>query len=159
MELNQGRWALPTLPTPFQHPDVLLSTKNRYMLGTFQQSHLRLEVDASEETLRRSLTQPAEMQKWMKFQTLPSGLPDTLTPGLQFTSWLGSVISIQHTVELVEPQRIRLTLSQGIDGFHEWAWGNGWVQSRIEGISLFPIQLGQTASLLLLKQFLQTAHR
>jgi hypothetical protein len=125
------------------------------MLGKFQQSHLRLEVDASEETLRRSLTEPAAIQQWLKFHTLPSGLPETLSPGLRFTSWIGSVVPVQHTVELVEPQRIRLTLSRGIDGFQEWSWGNGWVQSRIEGISLLPIQLGQTVSLLLLKQFLQ----
>jgi hypothetical protein len=123
------------------------------MLGTFQQSSLRIEVAASENTLRESLTHPAQLQKWLKFQRFSDGLPESFTPGLIYTSWTGP-IAIQHQVEIVESNRLRLLLSQGIDGFHEWAWGEGWVQSRIEGISLLPINLGQTATLLCLKQFL-----
>jgi hypothetical protein len=45
-------------------------------------------------------------------------------------------------------------LSQGIDGYHEWYWGDGWLQSRLEGISLLPLNLGQTLSLLKLRLFL-----
>ncbi len=123
------------------------------MFGTFQQSSLRIEVTASAEILAESLTHPAQMQKWLKFQRFSDGLPETLTPGLVYTSWTGP-IAIQHRVEIAAPHHIRLLLSQGIDGFHEWAWGEGWVQSRIEGISVLPINLGQTASLLCLKQFL-----
>jgi hypothetical protein len=123
------------------------------MFGTFQQSSLRIEVAASAEKLRESLTYPAQMQKWLKFQRFSTGLPAALTPGLTYTSWTGP-IAIQHRVEIAAPHHIRLLLSQGIDGFHEWAWGEGWVQSRLEGISLLPINLGQTASLLCLKEFL-----
>jgi len=47
-----------------------------------------------------------------------------------------------------------LALSQGIDGYHEWYWGDGWLQSRLEGISLLPLNLGQTLSLLKLRLFL-----
>jgi hypothetical protein len=124
------------------------------MFGNFQQSSLRIEVEATAEKLRESLTQPAKLQNWLWFERLSAGLPTELQPGLKFTGWIGP-IAIQHQVELAEPNRIRFLLSQGIDGFHEWAWGEGWVQSRIEGISLLPINLGQTVSLLSLKQALQ----
>lgn len=123
------------------------------MFGTFQQSHLRIEVEATEEKLRQSLTNPKELRQWLWFERISQGLPENLTPGVKFTGWVGPV-AIQHEVELAEPNRIRLLLSQGIDGFHEWAWGDGWVQSRIEGISLLPMNLGQTVSLLSLKQHL-----
>ncbi len=124
------------------------------MFGNFQQSSLRIEVEASEEKLRESLTNPAKLQRWLWFERLSAGLPNDLHTGLKFTGWIGP-IAIQHQVELAEPNRIRFLLSQGIDGFHEWAWGDGWVQSRIEGISLLPINLGQTVSLLSLKQALK----
>jgi hypothetical protein len=125
------------------------------MFGTFQQSSLRIEVEASEEKLRQSLTNPKDLQDWLWFERLSVGLPEKLAPGVKFTGWIGPV-AIQHEVELAEPNRIRFLLSQGIDGFHEWAWGNGWVQSRIEGITLLPINLGQTVSLLSLKRFLSS---
>ncbi|MEG5032474.1 hypothetical protein [Microcoleus sp. AT3-D2] len=38
--------------------------------------------------------------------------------------------------------------------FHEWYGGDGWVQSRFEEVSLLPLNLGKTASLLLLRGFL-----
>jgi hypothetical protein len=123
------------------------------MLGTFQQSSLRIEVDASEEALAKSLTQVKELQNWLWFERFSVGITETLTPGTKLAGRIG-LVTIQHEVELAEPNRIRFTLSQGIDGFHEWAWGDGWVQSRIEGISLLPISLGQTATLLSLKQYL-----
>ncbi len=124
------------------------------MFGTFQQSSLRIEVEASEETLAKSLTQVKELQNWLWFERFSLGISETLSPGTKLTGRIG-LVTIQHEVELAEPNRIRFLLSQGIDGFHEWAWGNGWVQSRIEGISLLPISLGQTATLLSLKQYLR----
>ena len=123
------------------------------MFGIFQQSSLRIEVEASEELLRQSLANPVQFSKWLWFERFSPGLPNTLHSGLTFMSWAGA-IAIQHQVEVLEPNRVRFLLSQGIDGFHEWAWGEGWVQSRIEGISVLPINLGQTVSLLSLKQFL-----
>jgi hypothetical protein len=129
------------------------STTKRPMFGTFQQSSLRIEVTASGQTLRQILTQPAKLQQWMAPIRLSPGLPEQLREGLTFTSWTGP-IAVQHSVELLESNRLRLLLSQGIDGFHEWHWGEGWVQSRLEGISLLPLNLGQTLSLLQLKQFL-----
>ncbi|MER3435108.1 MAG: hypothetical protein C4288_17240 [Leptolyngbya sp. ERB_1_1] len=124
------------------------------MFGTFQQSSLRIEVESSEETLTKSLTQMKELQNWLWFERFSVGISDTLAIGTKLTGRIG-LVTIQHEVELAEPNRIRFLLSQGVDGFHEWAWGNGWVQSRIEGISLLPLNLGQTATLLSLKQYLK----
>ncbi len=103
--------------------------------------------------MREALLRPAQWQQWMWPQRLSTGLPDSLKAGLTFTSWLGPV-AIQHQVEVVESTFLRLILSQGIDGFHEWYWGEGWLQSRLEGISLLPLNFGQTLNLLRLRQFL-----
>ncbi|MDC0835350.1 hypothetical protein AY599_09445 [Leptolyngbya valderiana BDU 20041] len=122
------------------------------MLGTFQQSHLRIEIDASASAIARSLLHPSELQKWLPQQLSP-GLPEKLHEGLTFTSSLGFV-SIEHHVEVASDRCLRMLLSGGIDGFHEWYWGDGWVQSRLEGVSLLPLNLGQTVSLWRLKEFL-----
>jgi hypothetical protein len=123
------------------------------MLGTFQQSNLRIEIDATEQQIRDSLMCPAQFRQWLFPQTFSEGLPDRLHEGLVFTSWLGP-IAVQHQVEKVEANGFRLIMSKGIDGFHEWYWGDGWVQSCLEGVSLLPLNLGQSLSLLRLRQFL-----
>jgi hypothetical protein len=123
------------------------------MLGRFQSSQIRIEIAASEVMLLDSLTRPALLQQWLQPLHLSSGLPERLYTGLVFTSQLGS-IRIEHRVEQVETHYLRLILSQGIDGFHEWYWGEGWVQSRLEGVSLLPLHLGQTLGLFRLRQFL-----
>ncbi len=123
------------------------------MLGSFQQSTLRVELDASAQQIHDSLLLPAQFRRWLSPQTFSQGLPETLHSGLSFTSWIGPVV-IQHQVDRAAPNSLRFLLSQGIDGYHEWYWGEGWVQSRLEGISLLPLNLGQTLSLLRLKQFL-----
>lgn len=122
------------------------------MFGTFQQSHLRIEVAASEETLRESLTNLEKLRQWLSPLHF-SGEFDRLQPRATFTSSIG-LLTVQHTVERVDANCLRLLLSQGIDGMHEWQWGEGWVQSRLEGISLLPLNLSQTLSLLRLRQFL-----
>jgi hypothetical protein len=124
------------------------------MLGNFQQSHLRLEVEASERKIRDSLLKTPQARQWLEPQQLSPGLPDKLHAGLIFTSWIGFV-PVQHQVTMVTDNCLRMLLSQGIDGYHEWYWGEGWVQSRLEGISLLPLNLGQTLSLLRLRQFLK----
>lgn len=124
------------------------------MLGSFQQSVLRIELDASAQQIRESLLRSDQFCRWLAPQTFSQGLPATLYTGLTFTSWVGPV-SIQHQVERAEEDGLRFLLSQGIDGYHDWSWGEGWVQSRLEGVSLLPLNLGQTLSLLRLKQFLK----
>lgn len=123
------------------------------MLGHFQQSHLRIEVPGNKNTIRDSLLKSDYLRQWLTPQTLSSGLPETLEAGLTFTSSLPG-LTIQHHVALVNSNCLRMILSQGIDGYHEWVWGDGWVQSRLEGISLLPLNLGQTLNLLKLRQFL-----
>lgn len=123
------------------------------MLGKFQQSYLRIEVDAEAAEIARSLLHSDRLKEWWSLQTLSPGLPDRLSAGLTFNTHIGPV-AIRHQVEIANTNHMRLILSGGIDGFHEWYWGDGWVQSRLEGVSLLPLKLGQTLNLLQLKQFL-----
>jgi hypothetical protein len=126
------------------------------MFGTFQQSHLRIELEASEKAIRDSLINTSKLRQWLFVQRFSQGLPDKLDKGLTFTTWTGFV-PIQHQVEEASDNCLRMLLSQGIDGYHEWCWGEGWVQSRLEGISLLPLNLGQTASLMSLRQFVSAS--
>ncbi|MEH2008243.1 hypothetical protein [Nostoc sp.] len=128
------------------------------MLGNFQQSQLRIEIEASTEEIRDSLLHPVQLEKWLLGQRFGPGMPEELLPGFQFTTWTGPV-SIHHQVDVVKSNCLRLVLSGAIDGFHEWYWGEGWVQSRLEGVSILPLNLGQTLSLLSLRQFLRTQER
>ncbi len=123
------------------------------MLGTFQQSHLRIELNASEQKIRDSLLCPEQFRRWLFPQTFSAGLPDRLLLNTVFTSWIGA-IPIQHHVDRVDETGFRMLMSKGIDGYHEWHWGEGWVQSSIAGVTLLPLNLGQTFSLLRLRQFL-----
>lgn len=124
------------------------------MLGIFQKSHLRIEVEASHTVIRDSLLYTEQLNQWLWPENLSSGLPEQLDLGLTFTSSIGPV-AVQHNVELVQSNCLRLLLSKGIDGYHEWYWGDGWVQSRLEGVSLLPLNWGQTLSLLRLRQFVE----
>jgi hypothetical protein len=122
------------------------------MLGNFQQSHLRIEIEANETSIRDSLLQVDKLTQWMWPQKFSKSLPDRLEEGLTFTSFLGP-IEIDHQVQIANDSCLRLLLSKGIDGYHEWYWGDGWVQSRLEGVSALPLNLGQTLSLLRLRYF------
>ncbi|GAX36504.1 hypothetical protein [Nodularia sp. NIES-3585] len=123
------------------------------MLGNFQQSQLRIEITASASAIRDSLQHPEKLAKWLVGQSFAPGMPEELHTGFQFTTWTGP-ISIHHQVQVAKPNCLRLLLSGGIDGFHEWYWGEGWVQSRLEGVSILPLNLGQTLNLLSLREFL-----
>lgn len=123
------------------------------MLGNFQQSHLRIEVNSPAAAIGDSLLRPSQLSQWLWPLRLSAGLPEQLSEGLIYTSWVGPV-AIQHQVEVAQPNCLRLLLSQGIDGYHEWYWGERWVQSRLEGVSLLSLSLGQTLSLLRLREFL-----
>lgn len=123
------------------------------MFGTFQQSHLRIEVEAKEKNIRESLLHTEQLRQWLGFEQISPGLPEKLQPGIDFSSHI-AFVTINHHVEVANEHCLRLLLSGGIDGYHEWRWGEGWIQSRLEGISLLPLNLGQTLSLLQLRQFL-----
>lgn len=124
------------------------------MLGTFQQSNLRIEVNAPEKVIKESLIESDRLKQWMWPQSFAS-LSGTLKKGDTFLSSLG-VVEIEHEVETVDEHCLRLLLSKGIDGYHEWLWGDGWLQSRLEGISVLPLNLGQTFSLFRLRQYLDS---
>lgn len=124
------------------------------MLGTFQQSHLRIEVKASAQTIEESLLYPEKLRQWLFPQQLSPGLPHQLEQGLTYISRVG-LITIKHEIETLKDSYMRLLLSEGVDGYHEWCWDEGWVQSRLEGISLLPLNLAQTATLLRLRQFVE----
>ncbi|MBE9234575.1 hypothetical protein IQ227_00625 [Anabaena aphanizomenioides LEGE 00250] len=124
------------------------------MLGTFQQSQLRIEIEASADAIHDSLLIPAQLEKWLPGQSFSPGMPEKLTSGFDFTISTGPV-KIHHHVDVAKNNCLRLLLSGGIDGFHEWYWGEGWVQSRLEGVSILPLNLGQTVSLLSLREFLR----
>jgi hypothetical protein len=125
------------------------------MLGNFQQSELRIEVPATPSTIRDRLLSPSALTKWLFPQQMKFVSQDLLTVGTAFETSFGPVV-VKSQVERVDSQCLRLLLSQGVDGFHEWYWGEGWVQSRLEGVSLLPLNLYQTATLLRLRQSLRS---
>jgi hypothetical protein len=126
------------------------------MFGTFQQSNLRIEVNASKQKICDSLLLPNQFRQWLYPQTFSRDLQECLQKDTTFTSWIGP-ISILHQVVMAQPDGLGIILSKGIDGYHEWRWGEGWIQSCIAGISPLPINLGQTLSLLRLQIFLTTS--
>jgi len=111
------------------------------MLGNFQQSQLRIEVEASETAI--GTVCPSQLQQWLWPQRFAAGMPEQLDQGLAFTSWTGPSLFIIKW-RWRHPMSTSL-LSQGIDGFHEWYWGEA--QSRLEGVSILPLNLGQTLNL------------
>lgn len=129
------------------------------MLGTFQQSQLRIEIKASADAIHDSLLRPENLQKWLLAQKFTpkmaemAQMPEILTTGFDFSTSTG-LFTINHHVDVVKPYCLRLILSGTIDGFHEWYWGDGWIQSRLEGVSILPLKLAQTVSLLSLREFI-----
>jgi hypothetical protein len=127
------------------------------MLGNFQRSELRIEVPATASTIRDRLLSPPSLTKWLFPQQLTFTSQNLLTVGTKFEAAFGLIV-VKSQVDRLNSQSIRLLLSQGIDGYHEWSWGEGWVQSRLEGISLVPLNLYQTATLLRLQRSLRSAN-
>lgn len=125
------------------------------MWGNFQSSQLRIEVKAKADKLRTSLVNPQQLSKWFfPLQINLNQVSDTLKQGDRFVISLG-LLEIDNQVDLVNDNCLRLILSKGIDGYQEWSWGDGWIQSRLEGISLLPINLAQTFNLLRLREFVK----
>ncbi|MEL6161447.1 MAG: hypothetical protein AAGJ95_14970 [Cyanobacteria bacterium J06554_11] len=126
------------------------------MFGSYQCSELRIEVAATQGKIQASLIQPEQLKQWLWPQqvSLVSTGDAQLSAGQQFDSALG-LFKMHHEVETLQESGIRFLLSGSVDGFHEWQWGEGWVQSRLEGVSLLPLHLGQTLSLIRLKRHLQ----
>ncbi|MGD1906851.1 MAG: hypothetical protein ACFB0C_12760 [Leptolyngbyaceae cyanobacterium] len=124
------------------------------MFGTFQDSAIRIEVAVAAADIQRSLVRPECFRQWLWPQTFSEGVPEVLEQGVSFTSHLGTM-TLYHQVNQISDHRCRLLVAGAVDGFHEWQWGDGWVQSRLEGVSLLPLNLAHTAQLWRLQQFLQ----
>lgn len=132
------------------------------MFGNYQHSDLRIEISASANDISESLTTISKLEQWLWPQQLkvlgnaPVSTAQPLNEGQTFSSSLG-LVQLTHQVETASPTAIRFLLSGSIDGFHEWQWGDGWVQSRLEGVSLLPLNLAQSLSLMRLKQHLKSS--
>lgn len=124
------------------------------MLGNFQKSQLRIEVKASQKVLHDSFLDTSQLNQWFCLGKLDKNLPSHLESGLSFSNWILG-IEIENKVEIVNDNCLRLLLSKAIDGYQEWYWGDGWVQSRLYGVSILPLNLGQTLNLLSLRNFIQ----
>ncbi len=127
------------------------------MLGKFQKSNQRIEIQASAKSIRNSMLYPEKLSQWLWVGKLSPGLPEKLSAGLTFTTQIGFV-NIENEVVIATENCLRLLLSQGIDGYQEWFWGEGWIQSRLEGISFLPLNLAQTICLYSLREFLKNTN-
>ena len=123
------------------------------MFGIYQQSTLRIEIDATVAQLQQSLTQPDQLRQWLWPQQFSENFKAPLQIGQTFSSYVGP-IRIDHTIEEISDNSIRFLLHRGVDGFHEWYWGDGWIQSRLEGVSTLPLNIAQTTSLFRLRLYL-----
>jgi hypothetical protein len=132
---------------------VQVNPQVQIMFGTFQQSQLRIEMATRANQLTHALLSTEELRRWLLPQVIPGELPPELYPGFVFTSWFGP-LPVEHRVETVGTDSVRFVLNRAVDGVHDWSWGEGWVQSRLEGISWVPLRLGNTATLLRLKTYL-----
>lgn len=124
----------------------------KFMLGKFQSSQLRIEVEAGEDILRQSILEVNNISKWFFPFQLDKRLSSTLTTGTKFKAYIG-LVEVDHEVQCIDHNCIRFILSKGIDGYQEWCWGDGWVQSSLEGVSLLPLKLGHSFNLLKFREF------
>jgi hypothetical protein len=116
------------------------------MLGNFQQSQIRIEVAANSATIRQQLLSPAHLRKWLSATKLTLEGDDLLQVDRTFAIEVWPV-RVTHKVSKVTDDSLRLCLSEAIDGYQEWYWGDGWVQSRLAGVSLLPLSAIQTTNL------------
>lgn len=65
------------------------------MFGKYQQSHLRIELKATESVIFEALTSRKILKKWLPIQYFASEIPTRLTPGMSFTTGLGIASVVQ----------------------------------------------------------------
>ncbi|MBE9221240.1 hypothetical protein IQ215_00880 [Cyanobacterium stanieri LEGE 03274] len=122
------------------------------MLGKFQSSQLRIEIEAGENILRQSILEVDSLKRWFFPLGLDKQLSSSLTKGARFKAYVG-LAEINHEVKCIENNCICFILSGAIDGYQEWCWGDGWVQSSLEGVSLLPLKLGHSFNLFKFREF------
>ncbi len=123
------------------------------MLGKFQTSELRIEVKATELVIRDGLLNCSQLKQWFSPLQLKGDFSSELTSGDVFISSAG-LLEVENKVEIINSNCFNLLLSKGIDGYQQWCWGDGWVQSRLEGVSVLPLSLGHSFNLLRLRNWL-----
>jgi hypothetical protein len=116
------------------------------MLGNFQQCQIRIEVAATGAAIRQQLLSPINLRQWLSATKLSLESDNLLQVDCEFSLEIWPM-RVDHHVNWVSNDSLRLRLSAAIDGYQEWYWGDGWVQSRLEGISFLPLSLLQTANL------------
>ncbi|MBL1209038.1 hypothetical protein [Geminocystis sp. GBBB08] len=127
------------------------------MLGKFQKSELRIEVKVKDTVFRDCLLDINQLKQWFFPLKFAQNTSEKLSQNDTFSFYLG-LIEIKNKVDFIDQNCLRLILSGGIDGYQEWCWGDGWIQSRLEGVSVLPLNLGQTFNLLRLKSFASHSH-
>jgi len=123
------------------------------MLGCFQTTTLKLQVTASTAEITEHLINPELIRRWAWPQEYPGDLP-RFTPGLTFISSVGALF-LGHRVEECSAGNLKIVLWGAVDGFSQWAWGDGWLEQTTTGISLLPLALAQRQLLNQLVSFLQ----
>jgi hypothetical protein len=124
------------------------------MLGQFQQSEVRLEVPAPAAAIRHCFSSPEQL----RFLVAPGRLSPQENRPLQRGDRLtfqGPGWSTIALVDLCHDRGLRLLLHGAIDGYQEWSWGDGWVQSVWVGVSVLPLGLIQSWQLGRLQQRLR----
>lgn len=126
------------------------------MLGSFYTCQLRLEVPLSAAAIRPWLTEGDRLGQWLWPLTphTEGGEPVIqLREGDRFATGIAP-LRLHHEVITLGEDHLRLRLSGAIDGYHEWCWGDRWLQSHLEGISLLPCGLLHNALIWQLRQHL-----
>jgi hypothetical protein len=123
------------------------------MLGNFQQSHLRIELSATAQSIGQQLGFPDGLKRLLAPGKISLEGNEPLRLGDRFSVKFGWV-SLEQQVADRGDRSLRFLLHGGIDGYQEWCWGDGWVQSCWEGISVLPLSTLQTWQLLKLQQVL-----
>ncbi len=124
------------------------------MFGNFQQSHLRIELSATAQEIGRQLGFADGLRRLLAPSQVSLTGQEQLRSGDRFTATFGWV-TVEQQLTVVGDRGLRLLLHGGIDGYQEWSWGDGWVQSRTEGISVLPLTALQTLQLIQLQQVLR----
>jgi hypothetical protein len=123
------------------------------MFGNFQQSHIRIELSATAQVIGQQLSCADGLGRLLAPSKISLTGREPLLAGDRFRATFGWV-TVEHQVALVGTRGLRLLLHGGIDGYQEWSWGDGWVQSSTEGVSVLPLTALQTLQLIQLQQAL-----
>jgi hypothetical protein len=123
------------------------------MFGNFQQSHLRIELAGTSQEIGQKLSSVDGLGRLLAPGKMSYSGAQPLRVGDNFaTTW--GWLKVEQQVALASDRSLRLLLHGAIDGYQEWSWGDGWVQSCTVGVSALPLTALQTLQLIQLQQAL-----